>query len=311
MGDFNIDYKTRVNKKWLNLIELFDLSQLISQPTRITHTTDTIIDHFYTSNPEHITECYVASLSISNHFPICLTRKINCKITKTTHLTTTYRCFKQFDETKFLLDLENDLSTFSVDSVDMNENFDTWHSLIMNCLNKRAPLKSKRVKHKRLPEWFTPEITQMQKLRNKSKLLKQWRDYQRYRNKTKQLIRSAKRKYFSESVKHSKDSSSLWKHLRYISQNKTASSNALPDELIINDETITNSEKVAAKLNEYFTAIAEILNVQPGGLPPSEIEKKIEILLIPEFPNKHIFIYHQSHMNRLHLSLINLTHQKP
>ena len=112
MGDFNIDYKTRVNKKWLNLIELFDLSQLVSQPTRITHTTDTIIDHFYTPNPEHITECYVASLSISDHFPICLTRKINCKITKTAHLITTYRCFKQFDETKILLDLENDLSTF-------------------------------------------------------------------------------------------------------------------------------------------------------------------------------------------------------
>ena len=171
----------------------------------------------------------------------------------------------------------------------MNENFDTWHSLIMNCLNKHAPLKSKRVKHKRLPVWFTPEITQMQKLRDKSKLLKQWRDYKRYRNKTKQLIRSAKRKYFSESVKHSKDSSSLWKHLRYVSQNKTASSNALPDELIINDETVTNAERVAAKINKYFTSIAEILNVQPGDLPPSEIEKKNRNFTYTRIPEQTYF----------------------
>ena len=192
----------------------------------------------------------------------------------------------------------------------MNENFDTWHSLIMNSLNKHAPLKSKRVKHKRLPEWFTPEITQMQKLCDKSKLLKQWIDYKRYRNKTKQPIRSAKRKYFSESVEHSKDSSSLWKRLRYVSQNKTASSNALPDELIINDETVTNSEKVAAKLNKYFTSIAEILNVQPGDLPPSEIEK-IRNFTYTRIPEQTYFHIPPVTCEQVISFIKNLTHQKP
>ena len=44
MGDFNIDLGTDINRKWLNLIELFDLSQLISQPTLVTKTSSTIID---------------------------------------------------------------------------------------------------------------------------------------------------------------------------------------------------------------------------------------------------------------------------
>ena len=36
MGDFNIGYKNCSNKKWLSLVQLFDLSQLITSPTRET-----------------------------------------------------------------------------------------------------------------------------------------------------------------------------------------------------------------------------------------------------------------------------------
>ena len=81
----------------------------------------------------------------------------------------------------------------------------------------------------------------------------------RYRNKTRQLIRAAKRKFFSDSISDSKDSKLLWQHLRSVSSNKTISSSNLPDELIINNETITGSENVASKLNNYFTSIADIL----------------------------------------------------
>ena len=40
---------------------------------------------------------------------------------------------------------------------------------------------------------------------------------------------------------------------------KTASSN-LPEKLIIGNETITESEAVASKLNKYFASVAELLN---------------------------------------------------
>ena len=35
-----------------------------------------------TSNPESISECFVPSYSISDHFPVCFSRKINSKISK-------------------------------------------------------------------------------------------------------------------------------------------------------------------------------------------------------------------------------------
>ena len=93
MGDFNIDYKSCPNKKWLNMIQLFDLSHLVTEPTRITEITATTIDHVYSSHPENITECFISHFTISDHFPVCFTRKINFKVIKNDHLTTSYRCF--------------------------------------------------------------------------------------------------------------------------------------------------------------------------------------------------------------------------
>ena len=221
LQSFNIDYKSCPNKKWLNMIQLFDLSQLVTEPTRITETTATTIDHVYSSHPENITECFISHFTISDHFPVCFTRKTNFKVIKNDHLTTSYRCFKKFDDILFLNDLQNDLNSFSANSSDVEEDFSTWHRIIMKHLNNHAPIKTKRVKHKRLPEWYTPEITLTQRLRDNSKRRKQWSEYKHYRNKTRDLIRSAKRKYFSESIINTKDSKFIWKHLRSINSPST------------------------------------------------------------------------------------------
>ena len=74
---------------------------------------------------------------------------------KNEHITTTYRSFKKINETQFLQDLATDLGPFSdilVDS-DINEACSTWIKTIPHQLDHHAPLKSRRVKHKRLPEW--------------------------------------------------------------------------------------------------------------------------------------------------------------
>ena len=74
MGDINIDLHISSNDKWLQLIQLFDLTLLVTDFTRITSSTATIIDHIYSSN---IVECFIPSYAISDHFPVCITRKIN------------------------------------------------------------------------------------------------------------------------------------------------------------------------------------------------------------------------------------------
>ena len=87
MDDFNIDVTVHSNIKWQHLIDLFDLSQMIREPTRVTETTSTIIDHVYTSHPDNIIESFVSPYSISDHFPVCFTRKISNRISKSNHVT--------------------------------------------------------------------------------------------------------------------------------------------------------------------------------------------------------------------------------
>ena len=89
-GDVNIDLQACSNNKWLNLVQLFDLTQLVTKPTRSIPNLSTLIDHVYTTNPENISECYmyVPSYSISDRFPVFFSRKTNCKISKHEHITT-------------------------------------------------------------------------------------------------------------------------------------------------------------------------------------------------------------------------------
>ena len=109
LGDINIDYKDGcTNSKWSNMILDQSLTQLIDKPTRVTSTTSSIIDHVYVSHPEHIIETNVPIIAISDHYPVCITRKINQRdYPNLTHKTITYRCFKKCKEDLFVADRFN------------------------------------------------------------------------------------------------------------------------------------------------------------------------------------------------------------
>ena len=98
------------------------------------------------------------------------------------------------------------------------------------------------------------------KLRDISKRHGNWPDYKKYCNKTKTLIRQAKKHHFSEAVTNLKDTKSIWKHLRTANKKTSACDNALPDELQINGQQYTNSQDIAIKLNDYFASISEYIN---------------------------------------------------
>ena len=224
----------------MNLVQLFDLTQIVSAPTRVTQTSSTVIDHIYTSNPENISETIVPYYAMSDHFPVCFSRKVNTKILKPNHITTSYRCFKKFDENLFLTDLSSCLEHFKSDRSTVNEDFAAWHSMFIQCLDKHAPIKIKRVKFSRLPAWYVPEIGEARKLRDKYKHLKNWPEYKKYRNKTRNLIRDAKHKHFTDSIETSKSTCSIWKHLSAINKGLKSLAKILPNELLINNERISD-----------------------------------------------------------------------
>ena len=95
----------------------------MSEPTRIKETSSTLIDHIYTTQQENITECFVAHYAKSDHFPVCITRKVNQKTIQNDHTTTTFQCFKHFDESAFLNDLQISLCYFSANSTNIDIDF--------------------------------------------------------------------------------------------------------------------------------------------------------------------------------------------
>ena len=243
------------------MIQLFDLTQLVTDFTRITPSTATIIDHIYTSNPENVVECFVPSYAVSDHFPVCFTRKISGKISKAEYTTTTYRCFRQFNKSSFLSDLKSDLESFAVYNRYVDEALNLLFLIIRHHLNRHAPLKTRRVKSKRLPEWLTPDILNARRMRDTFKRAKNWQEYKKLRNVTLDLICKAKKKHFSESIASQKDMKTIWKHFRSFKNKNNCSTNTLPEELIIDDELYTDSKDVAARLNEFFASICVKFNV--------------------------------------------------
>ena len=81
MGDFNCDTlsRTSITKNLTRIMEDFQLTQLISEPTRITDHSQTLIDHCYVSSPQSFFSSGATPLAGSDHLMIYVTRRHNTK----------------------------------------------------------------------------------------------------------------------------------------------------------------------------------------------------------------------------------------
>ena len=64
MGDFNIDISNCPPKYWSNIFDQYDFKQIITNPTRVSSTRSTLIDHIYTNKPDNVCEINVPCISL-------------------------------------------------------------------------------------------------------------------------------------------------------------------------------------------------------------------------------------------------------
>ena len=262
LGDFNMNFKapSKPPQKWLNVLETFNLQQLIVDATRVTKDTSTLIDHIYVSNLDKVQESHVSNFAISDHYPICLTRKEVNKDKKNSHSTITYRNFKKFDQNEFLLDLQS--TPFYKIEFEDNPSvcLQLFYDMLNKVLDKHAPVVEKRVKKERQPDWYNSEIIYARNMRDKYNALGLWSEYRFWRNKTKQIIENSKKNYYKNMVKDSKDSKSLWKCLHSLNPKFKKS----PHELATDENNTTTNDKksIADTFNNFFTSCAEELREQ-------------------------------------------------
>ena len=111
LGDLNcnlLQEKALFNvptSKLNSIYELYQISQLINEPTRVTLTTSSLLDHVVTNTPEKISHSGVVHTGISDHSLIYAIRKIrhfqkNDDFVK-------IRNMKNFNENNFVNELLN------------------------------------------------------------------------------------------------------------------------------------------------------------------------------------------------------------
>ena len=271
MGDINVDISRQEtsNKSLRHILELHDLTQMVEVPTRITSHSETLIDHIYASHPHHVYNVSVPVFALSDHYPVCFTRKAGCNIKRNMHSYINYRCFKHFDNNSFCTDFINKINEIEFCQTDTNFNFDKWHEIFIETLNKHAKIKTKRIKRKSQPDWYTDEIREAQNKRDYHHKKRNWTLYKQWRNQTKTLIRKHKKNLFSESIAQNKDGSYLWKHINDINNQKKR--NTLPSTLKVDPNTpIESKNEIADALNTFFINISDKLK-QDSGRPYTEM----------------------------------------
>ena len=255
-GDFNLDYVTRPPQFWINAIEEFHMSQIITTPTRVTVKSATLLDHVYTNKPENICEINVPTIALSDHYPVCFTYRCHKSIKKCKHIEIQYRDFKHVDENVFMSDmLESNFDALE-QIYDPDEVVTAFYSLFFGVVNKHAKTKNKRVKCQLNPSWMTPEIKEARHARDYYHKKKDPINYKYWRNKVTALINAAKEKYYKSAIDENKNSKDIWK---YIKELRPKADHSSPTMLTVNDQTATNNTDIVNMFNDYFVNLSNAL----------------------------------------------------
>ena len=111
LGDLNcnlLQERTLFNvptSKFNSIYELYQLSQLINEPTRVTLASSSLIDHIVTNTPEKISHSGVIHTGISDHSLIYAIRKV--RLLKKSNYFVEIRNTKHFKENNFVNELLN------------------------------------------------------------------------------------------------------------------------------------------------------------------------------------------------------------
>ena len=93
------------SSKLINVYEIFGLSQLITEPTRVTAQSQSLIDLCITNTSDKIVRSGAMPLGISDHSLVYLIRKTHYTIPGCVKIISTWS-FKNFNEEEFLADIE-------------------------------------------------------------------------------------------------------------------------------------------------------------------------------------------------------------
>lgn len=298
-GDINIDLlKIDSNhniQNYSDMLSTHSCANAIELPTRITDTSETLIDHFYCNNPVKKVISSVILSDISDHLPILVTIKNSKTITGKKIIYA--RKYNKINNDALIADASIVLDTLKQvilnkqQQLNTNDKFELFTLKLKQLLDKHAPLEKlsrKETKLKTKP-WITSGILKSIQTRNRfyKELCKcKFRDqqlhnhYKKFRNKLTRIKEKSKQNYYSEQLQNSKgDSRKTWNVINNVLRKNKKSSN-IPSKLEINDKVLSTPHLILNGLNDHFASIgkknhtgkvnkekiSETITVQPNSI---------------------------------------------
>ena len=185
MASTNYDNNVR---QLTNIADIYGLHQIISEPTRITDKSFTLIDLIFTNCPERVVCSGVAHIGISDHSLVYVFHKLSINFRKG-HTSIIYRNFKTFNRAKFRNDIYNENCKFLDSGLDPNQMWTEWKTKFLQIVDKHAPIRIKRVRSKNCL-WITAGLKE--RMHNRDTLKIKEINFKRMRNKVNTEIKAAK-----------------------------------------------------------------------------------------------------------------------
>ena len=261
MGDINRDLlNDQIKNAWTDYMEPYGLTQSVSEATRVTSDSRTLIDHVYSNCPENVNSLQVPKIGLSDHFPVFFTRKMHIQPPKKNHFTISYRSFKNFDEERFIEDLQSvpwDTIKLFDDTDDIME---AWLDLFLQVVDKHVPVKQHRVKHKTQPQWMSPEILDAIKCRDRHKSVGNDTEYKIWRNKVIKLIHNSKKAQYQTFIDNNKGNpGSIYKLFQELGAGKGQHRQSIVTSVKVGDTVIEDPTEMANKFNNFFVNVASTI----------------------------------------------------
>ena len=268
--DQNLDYlKIDVHNNTKKLFELNLQNHLlpsITKPTRVTHSTATLIDNIYVDT-ELFTflQSFVVKTDISDHF-LCLVDIQNNSFSKTDVGGYTFRKIDE-NSTRNIKGALYNIDWSLLEQMSTNEASLFLSKEITKALDFYAPIKiSKgRQKHKSREPWFTLGLKT-----SSMRCFKMYREvchlahdsvkfvrYKEYRKQYNKLRRQAKHKYYNELIANNRyNTKKLWNILNKLI-GKLNNKQSICEEIVMNGVKETNKLKISNAFGEYYSEIGK------------------------------------------------------
>ena len=270
LGDLNIDHTkwtqddlspNSITSKLKPLIEsLFNtilpygIVQCVAGPTRFeSNCTPSGLDHFWTSNPNKLSNVHTYFHGSSDHKIIIGTRYTKRIIRSQRYIKK--RSFKNFDPSAFIQAVKT-TSWWELYSCDNPEDATEILSRKLNLiLDEMAPIRKYQVRPKYAP-WLTNCTKELmnerdlaQKRASRTGLREDWIEFKKLRNRINGKLKQEKKSWQSKRLENCSSTSDIWRSVKsWLGWNTPGP----PSQLVINGELKNKPKDLADCMNSFF-----------------------------------------------------------